>query len=165
LPRCSAPRFAFICSRLGARRPGRRPPILPALLLGSAMALAACASDNIPTLIAAPAPAAGAPAPGKPAQPTVAPGTPEPQTLIGKGKSDLVALLGNPALVRKERGVEVWQYAGGQCVMLFYLYDDATAGTPRVTYLEAMPQGLSGDVTAQLCLSEQILAAAGRPVS
>jgi hypothetical protein len=72
-----------------------------------------------------------------------------------------VSLLGAPGLVRKDKGVEVWQYARGSCVLMLYLYGD-NAGVRHVTYLEAMPQGLSAaspaapGVTTQACLAEQI---------
>lgn len=92
---------------------------------------------------------------------------PAPESLIGKSGNDLVALLGAPGLVHKEKDGEVWQYAASACVMLFYLYDNS-AGARRVTYLEAVPQGVIsapssvGD-TPQTCLAYQMLAASGRP--
>ena len=88
---------------------------------------------------------------------------PPSQSLIGKGSQDLVALLGTPGLVRHDKGVEVWQYARGSCVLIFYLYDDR-AGGRRVTYLEAMPQGAvtasppPAAVSPEACLGEQMRA-------
>jgi hypothetical protein len=78
-------------------------------------------------------------------------------------------LLGRPGLVHKERDAEIWQYSGASCVMLFYLYDSAEGGR-RITYFEAVPQGLTnlastvGDAP-QTCLAYQMLAASGKPLS
>ena len=182
--RYSAPRCSFISSKPGAVRRALLAIFRPALALLSILAVTACATDNYPELRAAPpgtaliapegvAPEAGTgltPAASVPTQKQLSGvNAPPTQSLIGKAGSDLVALLGRPALVHKERGAEVWQYAGNACVMLFYLYDD-TAGARRVSYLEAVPQGMTslastGDVTPQTCLAYQMLSASGRPLS
>lgn len=138
--------------------------------------LAACA-DNLPVLEAAPAgalppapPATGAPvAPQVTAKQLAGINAPAAESLIGKAGGDLVALLGEPGLVHKEKDGEVWQYADSACVMLFYLYDNP-AGTRRVTYLEALPQSALNAPstfadTPQTCLAYQMLAASGRPLS
>lgn len=138
--------------------------------------MVACA-DNIPVLVAAPqgTDAAQAPAPATTAAPPAEPqrqlsvNAPPPETLIGKAGPDLVTLLGRPGLIHKERDAEIWQYSGASCVMLFYLYD-GDGGARRVTYFEAVPQGLASHVstagdTPRTCLAYQMLAAAGRPLS
>ncbi len=149
----------------------------PVLALLSMLALAACAGDNIPVLMASPdagpssagsSNSASADAPVT-AKQLSAVNAPTPESLIGKAGSDLIALLGEPGLIHKEKDGEVWQYAASACVMLFYLYDNSQ-GVRRVTYLEALPQDGSnvpstvGD-TPQTCLAYQMLEASGRPLS
>lgn len=102
--------------------------------------------------------------------PGVAVNAPPSQSLIGKGQSDLLALLGSPGLVRKDKGVEVWQYASASCVMLFYLYDDKS-GRRRITYLEAMPPSpsasplTSSGISPETCLADQMRALASKKTS
>jgi hypothetical protein len=127
--------------------------LLPALTM-----LAACASLE------------RGPPPKPETQPYVPQNIPPSKSFIGKGEGDLVQLLGNPSLVRREKGVEVFQYAPGTCTLLFYLYKDAV-GVRRVTYLEAVPAGANvsdpSSVTPDSCLADQIRAqaASARPSS
>jgi len=176
--RYSAPRCSSTSSKSGAKRRLKGLNFAPALALLPILGLAACASDNLPTLVAAP--------PGtETAEPAATDSTPTPpaisqrrlsginappaDSLIGKAGSDLVLLLGRPGLVHKERDAEIWQYSAASCVMLFYLYDGSD-GARRITYFEAVPQGLtslastSGDAP-QTCLAYQMLAASGKPLS
>lgn len=79
---------------------------------------------------------------------------PPAASLIGQPGEALTELLGEPDLVRKEKGVEVLQYAGGPCVLLAYLYD--TAEGRRIKYLDAVAkQPESGSFSTDGCLYEQ----------
>jgi hypothetical protein len=57
-------------------------------------------------------------------------------SFIGLGGADLSRTLGEPKQVRKDEPAEVWQYAGADCVVDFYLYQAASGGL-AVAYLEA----------------------------
>ena len=176
--RYSAPHCLSTSLKFGAKISFKSPNFRLALALLSILGLAACVSDDIPVLVAAPPGTEAAP-PAAPAEPSSPPAisqkrlsginAPPAESLIGKAGSDLVLLLGRPGLVHKERDAEIWQYSASSCVMLFYLYD-GTDGTRRVSYFEALPQGLtslastSGDAP-QTCLAYQMLAASGKPLS
>ncbi len=54
---------------------------------------------------------------------------------IGLDRQALANAFGPPQLRRNEPPAEVWQYAGFDCVVDFYLYDDD--GDMRVAYVEA----------------------------
>ena len=54
---------------------------------------------------------------------------------IGLDGRALANAFGQPQMVRKETPAEVWQYAGADCVVDFYLYDED--GRLRVAYVEA----------------------------
>ena len=149
--------WSSICGR--CRRPLRLGSRTLALLLTAA--LAACATNP---LIGGPN--NSLPQPGLTPPPKNMANAPPSESLIGKQGTDLLALLGAPGLVRKDKGVEVWQYARGSCVLILYLYDDK-AGARRVTYLEAMAQGLvpssASAVTPETCLAEQMRAVPQKP--
>lgn len=55
--------------------------------------------------------------------------------LIGKGPDDLLAILGEPRLIRRDAPAEIWQYARPGCVLLLFLYE-SDADPLRVWYLE-----------------------------
>jgi hypothetical protein len=135
-------------------------PFLPCLVLALTLFLGACATTApMPPQATGPDPAAQpaqSPAPSPRGREAKLEG-PAPDTLIGSDQDGIVKLVGAPGLVRRERGVEVWQYAPESCVLLLYFYDDK-AGARKLTYLEAMPKGAAGagNVTQAGCLSEQI---------
>jgi hypothetical protein len=54
---------------------------------------------------------------------------------IGLDGQALTNAFGQPQMVRNEPPAEVWQYAGFDCVVDFYLYD--SDGDMRVAYVEA----------------------------
>lgn len=82
---------------------------------------------------------------------------PAPETLIGSDEAGIVKLVGSPGLVRREKGVDVWQYTDDTCTLLLYFYDKE--GARKLTYLEALPKTKDGeDVTKASCLSAQIRA-------
>ena len=175
--RYSARRCSSTSSKLGGAALSKERMFKPSLALLSILILGACA-DSIPVLMASPdgslpaarsSDATGTARAEVTAKQLAGINAPPPESLIGKAGSDLVALLGEPGLVHKEKDGEVWQYAASACVMLFYLYDNS-AGARRVTYLEALPQSSSGVSSTvgdspQTCLAFQMLAASGRPLS
>ncbi|MFO1186910.1 MAG: hypothetical protein U1E87_05350 [Alphaproteobacteria bacterium] len=82
---------------------------------------------------------------------------PAPETLIGSDEAGIVKLVGAPGLVRREKGVDVWQYTDEICTLLLYFYDKE--GARQLTYLEALPKTPGGaGVTQASCLSDQIRA-------
>jgi len=74
------------------------------------------------------------------------------EALVGKGPEALRAMLGEPALLRRDQGAEVWQYAGETCVLFLYLYPNA-AGAPVVSYVDARLK-TKGPAPVPACLSE-----------
>jgi hypothetical protein len=56
-------------------------------------------------------------------------------SFIGLGDQELSRTLGQPKQVRKDAPAEVWQYAGADCVVDFYLYSGETG--LAVAYMEA----------------------------
>ena len=72
---------------------------------------------------------------GKRAQPAAPILSGDTASFIGLGGQDLSRALGQPKQVRKDAPAEVWQYAGADCVVDFYLYSGA-AGL-AVAYMEA----------------------------
>jgi hypothetical protein len=54
---------------------------------------------------------------------------------IGLDRQALATAFGQPQMLRNEPPAEVWQYAGFDCVVDFYLYD--SDGIMRVAYVEA----------------------------
>jgi hypothetical protein len=98
-------------------------------LSGAVLLAAACQS---PASIDRTAPAIQA----QPAAPIL---SGDPASFIGLGGADLSRTLGEPKQVRKDEPAEVWQYAGADCVVDFYLYQAASGGL-SVAYLEARDQ-------------------------
>jgi hypothetical protein len=145
--------------------PVRHLPFAPLSFLAATLLLSGCAG-----LSAADRQAAG-PAPGGASEP---PATneagaraggpqrriegPSPDSLVGSDGAGILKLVGAPGLVRRERGVEVWQYTDDTCVLLLYFYDD-TDGARKLTYLEALAKAgadAAGAVSPAGCLSDQI---------
>ncbi len=63
------------------------------------------------------------------------PTLPAATAFIGFGGLELSRLLGDPYLIRRDPGVEVWQYRNPRCLVDFYLY--ARQSGFQVVYLEA----------------------------
>ncbi len=91
---------------------------------------------------------------------------PAPETLVGSDMASIQKLVGAPELVRKEKGVEVWQYADNSCTLLMYFYDDKASGARKLTYMEAVTKDAADDpnVTSASCLSSQIAAYKAKPL-
>lgn len=100
----------------------RRFFVLGGLIAG---VLAACSTPVTPPAAIAPLAAAEVPAPPElppaPAEPA-AMRIPELPVLTGMGPAELVALLGEPDLRRREPPAELWQYRSADCVLDVFLY-------------------------------------------
>jgi len=59
----------------------------------------------------------------------------DPGTVMGLGRTEVEALLGEPGLVRHEAPAEVWQYQSRGCVLDVFLYQ--ASANFQVVYLEA----------------------------
>lgn len=59
----------------------------------------------------------------------------DPVAYLGHSESQLVGALGQPHSARNELDAQVWQYAGTDCVVDFYLYPEG--GVPTVAHAEA----------------------------
>lgn len=68
---------------------------------------------------------------------------------IGLDGHDLANAFGQPQMVRNEPPAEVWQYAGFDCVVDFYLYD--SDGIMRVAYVEARDMR-AGSAATERCV-------------
>ncbi|HET7084104.1 MAG TPA: hypothetical protein VFI23_04995 [Rhizomicrobium sp.] len=93
-----------------------------------ALAAAGCAAPKSPPP-APPAPSASAiPAP---------PPRGEPGQYLNMPATDLQAVFGRPAFVRKDGATEMWRYDGAACRAFFFLY-----GAPlAVRHVETLPHG------------------------
>jgi hypothetical protein len=101
---------------------------LPALAI--LLALAACAAPRPP---AAPIPAL---VPIPPAPPRG-----EPDRFSNIGVTQLRALLGAPAFVRKDGATEMWRYDAPSCHAFFFIY--GSGAQQQVRHIETLPAGTS----------------------
>ncbi|MFQ5773367.1 MAG: hypothetical protein ACE5GS_02505 [Kiloniellaceae bacterium] len=85
----------------------------------------------------------------------------DPDRLLGLDRGALGALLGEPALIRREPPAEIWQYRGATCIFDVFLYEEA--GRDRVTYLEARDTAAQ-TVEARGCFNELLRARLGLPL-
>jgi hypothetical protein len=142
-----------------------------AALLAAALAVSACqtARTPAPQTGAAGSPAAE-PTPARPVTPAPqvtrrAPGPPitdDPDQLLGLDRNGVAALLGEPALVRREAPAEIWQYVTGDCVFDVVLY--AAGQRYAVSYLEARDAAAAVQAPRP-CLNKLLRARQNAPVS
>ena len=148
-------------------------------IVAAGLGLAACQNappDDMPAEDSAEAEAEAAPALGaddEPAPPEVAALPPEPppppepivddnpDRLFGLDRVALSAVLGEPALIRREAPAEIWQYRSATCVFDVFLYD--AAGAHRVEYLEARDSAAQR-IDARACLNRLLRARMGLPL-
>ncbi len=79
----------------------------------------------------------------------------DPDRLFGLEPGAVIALLGQPELIRRESPAQVWQYRGDDCVFDIILYQEAER--TRVTYVEAR-DGKGGRSEPRLCLNQLLRA-------
>lgn len=65
----------------------------------------------------------------------------DPRQLIGLDGSQVSVLLGRPTLKRRDPPAEIWQYAGRDCVLMLFLYDQPRAGKTQVDHVEVRARG------------------------
>jgi hypothetical protein len=123
-------------------------------LAGFVCLVSACQSDNQHSQIPSPPPAQGTPALPKTAwRPQAETETHQaeavPGAWIGRDRDQLAQLLGRPRFIRRDPGLEVWQYDAETCMVEFYLYERHRSF--EIVYLEAR------DYSAALIPSEQCL--------
>lgn len=73
----------------------------------------------------------------------------DPDAVMGLGRTEVEALLGEPGLVRREAPAEVWQYQSRGCVLDVFLYQ--ASADFQVVYLEAR-DGQAVTATTATCL-------------
>lgn len=73
----------------------------------------------------------------------------DPGAVMGLGRTEVEALLGEPGLVRREAPAEVWQYQSRGCVLDVFLYE--ASADFQVVYLEAR-NGQAITATTATCL-------------
>ncbi len=145
-----------------------------ALLLVTALAVSACqTARNEPpqssaTPSAAPEPALARPVVPEPAPQVTrrAPQPPindDPGQLMGLDRGGVAALLGDPALIRREEPAEIWQYVTSGCVFDVVLY--AAGQRYTVSYLEARDEASAAVQEARPCLNKLLRARQSAPVS
>lgn len=61
---------------------------------------------------------------------------PDPGDLLGLDSGAVAALLGIPALRRRDPPAELWQYRDKACILDLFLYQDQDGGAHAVTYFE-----------------------------
>ncbi|MEO3427784.1 hypothetical protein AAFN88_02930 [Pelagibius sp. CAU 1746] len=148
-----------------------------ALLVVTALTVSACQTarnDPPQTSVSSPAPAPkAAPALASPAArepaPQVTRRAPEPpidddpDQLMGLDRGGVAALLGDPALIRREDPAEIWQYSAQGCVFDVVLY--AAGQRYTVSYLEARDEASAAVQEARPCLNKLLRARQAAPVS
>jgi len=102
---------------------GRRAAVLAAM--AAAAVLSGCQSSRGPA-------AAGGP-------------VVDPATYLGRSEGEVRGALGEPDSARSELDAQVWQYAGPDCVVDFYLYPEA--GTHVVAHAEARSRANGGPLS------------------
>ncbi len=143
------------------------------VLLFAALAVSACqTARNAPPATTAQATPTAEPAPAAPVVPAPAPQVtlraPEPplnddpRQLIGLDRSGVAALLGTPALIRREAPAEIWQYVTSECVVDVVLY--AAGQRYAVSYLEARDNAAAVQ-EPRPCLNKLLRAQQTIPVS
>lgn len=120
------------------------------LMLPLLLGLAACQTTQ-----SGKAPSGGAPQ-GKPQESVSF----QHSRLQGQDAAGLNSLLGEPALVRREAEVEIWQYQHESCVLDLFLYPDGSSR--RVIHLEARDTEAAEALPPQGCLDRVLTARAAR---
>ncbi|WP_193366717.1 hypothetical protein [Pelagibius marinus] len=149
-----------------------------AFLLITALAVSACQTARneppqttaTPSATPAPEPAATPASPMAPAPaPQVTLRAPEPPInddpgqFMGLDRGGVAALLGDPALIRREEPAEIWQYVTSGCVVDVVLY--AAGQRYAVSYLEARDETSAAVQEVRPCLNKLLRARQSAPVS
>jgi hypothetical protein len=116
--------------------------VAAAALLAGCSAGPAAPPPTAPSVAIAPqAPATlSGPVTVPPATAPITPSDPSLARLAGLRPNEVTPLLGPPGFVRRDRGVEIWQYRNPTCVLHLFLYTE-TAGGLKVAHAEAREPG------------------------
>ncbi|MSP20763.1 MAG: hypothetical protein EXQ93_04420 [Alphaproteobacteria bacterium] len=68
------------------------------------------------------------------------PQTLNPPDLIGRARTDVIALLGAPDTARTEAGAEVLLYQGTSCTLFVFVYEPVGGGAARAEHVEVGPR-------------------------
>lgn len=103
-----------------------------------------------------------APAPQQAALPPEPPINDDPDQLLGLNRNGVAALLGDPALIRREEPAEIWQYVTADCVFDVVLY--ANGRGYAVSYTEAR-DARAAVLAPRPCLNRLLRARQQAPIS
>ena len=78
--------------------------------------------------------------------------------LVGLSADEVRSRFGNPDVQRSEARAELWQYARSGCVVLIYLYPDASGS--QVTHVDELSEPRTGKACAELMAAPAARAAA-----
>ena len=121
-------------------------------LLAAALALAACGGgpqSGTAAQVAAPivAPAVQMP----PVAAVTPPKRLDRAGLVGRTAVQVTEMFGQPRLLRREPPAEVWQYAGGRCTLLVFLYPANGSGM-LVRHAETVARRASDVIAPEDCI-------------
>lgn len=71
---------------------------------------------------------------------------PKPTQLIGMNYFDIERALGKPSFVRKDKGVEIWQYKDAHCILDLFLYEKSDGLKVNHTELRGPLLDSAGDL-------------------
>ncbi len=130
----------------GARQACRdRRSVRRSLAAGASLAvLTTCGFDPEPPAVPIATPIEN---PGAPPAPEVPSGV----QLVGMEGEKVVALLGAPALQRKEEPAEYWRYSFRGCSIHMFLYDEGGSERQRVAWYEVRPPARVKDPAVERC--------------
>lgn len=71
----------------------------------------------------------------------------KPTLLIGMKETDVEDVLGNPSFVRKDKGVEIWQYKANGCILDLFLYKEGAIFSVDHTELRGAHLDSAGELS------------------
>jgi hypothetical protein len=72
-------------------------------------------------------------------------------SLVGHTAVQVTEMFGQPRLLRREPPAEVWQYAGGRCALLVFLYPANGSGMV-VRHVETVARRTADAITPEDCI-------------
>lgn len=116
----------------------------------------ASSPQTVASARAAPVQAAVAPSPKAKvaARTPPAPVDDDPQQFLDLTPREIAARLGPPRLIRRDGGVEVWQFAGDACYLDIFLYRNEQ-GRQAATYVDLRGEGLDR-AGQRACLADML---------
>jgi hypothetical protein len=74
-------------------------------------------------------------------------------SLIGQSMKEVTALLGSPEFIRRDIGLELWQYRGKHCVLDLAFYEIDSSPQLEVRHIEARTKQ-GKPVASELCMAQ-----------